>query len=150
MATDTLNMNAVGLPVATGIETTGANNANGSSAGDASRMPAWINAKEGPGAAVMDVLRQPTVRKVLPFVVIFMLLMSVAVFFTSMKPTPYRPLVLMLNDADKQLAIEALKTGEYKPQTKPESAKLLENQQGIDKQIGEVMAELRQIGRAHV
>jgi hypothetical protein len=38
-------------------------------------------------------------------VVIFMLLMSVAIFFTSMKPTPYRPLVLMLNDADKQLAI---------------------------------------------
>ena len=79
-------------------------------------MPAWINAKEGPGAVVMDVLRQPSVRKVLPFVVIFMLLMSVAVFFTSMKPTPYRPLVLMLNDADKQLAIEALKTGEYKPE----------------------------------
>jgi flagellar M-ring protein FliF len=116
MATDTLNMNAVGMPVANGVETTGASNANGSAAGDASRMPAWINAKEGPGAAVMDVLRQPTVRKVLPFVVIFMLLMSVAVFFTSMKPTPYRPLVLMLSDADKQQAIEALKAAEFKPE----------------------------------
>ena len=116
MATDTLNMNAVGMPVATGVETTGASNANGSATGDASRMPAWINAKEGPGAAVMDVLRQPTVRKVLPFVVIFMLLMSVAVFFTSMKPTPYRPLVLMLSDADKQQAIEALKAAEFKPE----------------------------------
>ncbi len=116
MATDTLNMNAVGMPVATGLETTGANNANGSAAGNASNWPAWLNSKEGPGAAVMDVLRQPSVRKALPFVVIFMLLMSVAVFFTSMKPTPYRPLVLMLNDADKQLAIEALKTGEYKPE----------------------------------
>jgi len=115
MATDTLNMNAVGMPNATGLETTGAANTNGA-AGNTSRMPAWINAKEGPGAVVMDVLRQPTVRKVLPFVVIFMLLMSVAVFFTSMKPTPYRPLVLMLNDADKQLAIEALKTAEYKPE----------------------------------
>jgi flagellar M-ring protein FliF len=116
MATDTLNMNAVGMPVATGVETTGASNASGSAAGDASRMPAWINAKEGPGAAVMDVLRQPTVRKVLPFVVIFMLLTSVAVFFTSMKPTPYRPLVLMLSDADKQQAIEALKAAEFKPE----------------------------------
>ena len=115
MATDTLNMNAVGMPNATGVETTGAANANGA-AGNASRMPAWINTKEGPGAVVMDVLRQPTVRKALPFIVIFMLLMSVAVFFTSMKPTPYRPLVLMLNDADKQLAIEALKTAEYKPE----------------------------------
>ncbi len=115
MATDTLNMNAVGMPTANGLETTGASNASGA-AGDTNRMPAWINAKEGPGAVVMDVLRQPSVRKALPFVVIFMLLMSVAVFFTSMKPTPYRPLVLMLNDADKQLAIEALKTAEYKPE----------------------------------
>ncbi|MEY4726656.1 MAG: Flagellar M-ring protein [Pseudomonadota bacterium] len=115
MATDTLNMNAVGLPTANGVETTGASNANGSTS-SIGNMPAWINAKEGPGAAVMDVLRQPTVRKVLPFVVIFMLLVSVAVFFTSLKPTPYRPLVLMLSDADKQLAIEALKAGEYKPE----------------------------------
>ncbi len=122
MATDTLNMNAVGLPMANGAE--GASPATSPSSGNntpttsAARngVPAWINAKDGPGAMVMDVLRQPTVRKVLPFVVIFMLLMSVAVFFTSMKPTPYRPLVLMLNDADKQLAIEALKTAEYKPE----------------------------------
>ena len=115
MATDTLNMNAVGMPVANGVETTSAPAANGASS-STGNMPAWINAKEGPGAVVMDVLRQPSVRKALPFVVIFMLLMSVAVFFTSMKPTPYRPLVLMLSDADKQLAIEALKAGEYKPE----------------------------------
>jgi flagellar M-ring protein FliF len=115
MATDTLNMNAVGMPNATGLETTGAANASGV-AGNASRMPAWINTQEGPGAVVMDVLRQPSVRKALPFIVIFMLLMSVAVFFTSMKPTPYRPLVLMLSDADKQQAIEALKAAEFKPE----------------------------------
>ena len=115
MATDTLNMNAVGMPTANGLETTGSSTTTGV-AGDSSRMPAWINTKEGPGAMVMDVLRQPSVRKVLPFVVIFMLLMSVAIFFTSMKPTPYRPLVLMLSDADKQQAIEALKAAEFKPE----------------------------------
>jgi flagellar M-ring protein FliF len=115
MATDTLNMNAVGMPVANGVETTGASNATGS-ASSSGNMPAWINAKEGPGAVVMDVLRQPSVRKALPFIVIFMLLMSVAVFFTSMKPTPYRPLVMMLSDADKQQAIEALKVAEFKPE----------------------------------
>ena len=65
---------------------------------------------------VLDILRQPSVRKALPFVVIFMLLVSVAVFFTSMKPTPYRPLVMMLNDADKQQALEALRAGEFKPE----------------------------------
>jgi len=124
MATDTLNMNAVGMPVATGND----------NAADATSLPvrksardgtpAWLNAKDGPGALVMDVLRQPTVRKALPFVVIFMLLMSVAVFFTSMKPTPYRPLVLMLNDADKQLAIEALKAGDFKPEIDANSGQL--------------------------
>ncbi len=126
MATDTLNMNAVGMPMNNGND----NASDGgptplpvrkSPRGDA---PAWLNAKEGPTALVLDVLRQPTVRKALPFVVIFMLLMSVAVFFTSMKPTPYRPLVLMLNDADKQLAIEALKTGDFKPEIDANSGQL--------------------------
>lgn len=126
MATDTLNMNSVGMPMTTG-------NDNAADAGPTplpvrksprGNAPTWLNTSEGPGAAVMDVLRQPTVRKVLPFVVIFMLLMSVAVFFTSMKPTPYRPLVLMLNDADKQLAIEALKAGEYKPEVDANSGQI--------------------------
>jgi flagellar M-ring protein FliF len=126
MATDTLNMNSVGMPMTTG-------NDNAADAGPTplpvrksprGNAPTWLNTSEGPGAAVMDVLRQPTVRKVLPFVVIFMLLMSVAVFFTSMKPTPYRPLVLMLNDADKQLAIEALKAGEYKPEMDANSGQI--------------------------
>jgi len=73
---------------------------------------------------VVDILRQPTVRKTLPFVVVFMLLVSVALFFTSLKPTPYRPLVLMLNDADKQLAIEALKAGEFKPEVDANTGQL--------------------------
>ncbi len=124
MATDTLNMNAVGLPIATGADNAAASNANGTVSRATGAMPAWLNAKDGPGAVVMDVLRQPSVRKALPFVVIFMLLMSVAVFFTSMKPTPYRPLVLMLNDADKQLAIEALKAGEFKPEVDANSGQL--------------------------
>jgi flagellar M-ring protein FliF len=122
MATDTLNMNAVTMPMATGVDTTGAGATKEKSA--SGNMPAWLNAKEGPGALVMDIMRQPSVRKSLPFIVIFMLLMSVAVFFTSMKPTPYRPLVLMLNDADKQLAIETLKAAEFKPEVDANSGQL--------------------------
>jgi len=128
MATDTLNMNAMTLPsgqASDNAATAGANNATGSALKvEGSKLPAWINSKEGPGALVMDVLRQPSVRKALPFMVIFMLLMSVAVFFTSMKPTPYRPLVLMLNDADKQIAIETLKTADFKPEVDPSTGQL--------------------------
>ena len=123
MATDTLNMNAsMGLPTAPS-----ADNAAGTGSAPATtnnRMPAWLNQKDGPGAMVVDILRQPTVRKTLPFVVVFMLLVSVAVFFTSLKPTPYRPLVLMLNDADKQVAIEALKAGEFKPEVDANTGQL--------------------------
>ena len=128
MATDTLNMNAMTLPsgqASDNAATAGAGNATGSALKvEGSKLPAWINSKEGPGALVMDVLRQPSVRKALPFMVIFMLLMSVAVFFTSMKPTPYRPLVLMLNDADKQIAIETLKTADFKPEVDASTGQL--------------------------
>jgi len=47
MATDTLNMNAVGMPTATGLETTGAGNANGA-AGNASRLPSGSTPKKAP------------------------------------------------------------------------------------------------------
>ena len=128
MATDTLNMNAMTLPSGQAPDAnapTGANTTTGTALKvDNPKLPAWINSKEGPGALVMDVLRQPSVRKALPFMVIFMLLLSVAVFFTSMKPTPYRPLVLMLNDADKQIAIEALKTADFKPEVDPSTGQL--------------------------
>jgi flagellar M-ring protein FliF len=123
MATDTLNMNAVGMPMTTQVDAASME-ANGSVKESAKGMPNWLNAKGGAGALVIDVMRQPSVKKALPFVVIFMLLVSVAVFFTSMKPTPYRPLVLMLNDADKQLAIEALKAGEFKPEVDESTGQL--------------------------
>ena len=125
MATDTLNMNAsMGLPTVPAADNAAGSGSGNTPATTNSRMPAWMNQKEGPGAMVVDILRQPTVRKTLPFVVVFMLLVSVAVFFTSLKPTPYRPLVLMLNDADKQLAIEALKAGEFKPEVDANTGQL--------------------------
>ena len=125
MATDTLNMNpSMGLPTAPAADKAAGSGTGNAPATANNRMPAWLNQKDGPGAMVVDILRQPTVRKTLPFVVVFMLLVSVAVFFTSLKPTPYRPLVLMLNDADKQLAIEALKAGEFKPEVDANTGQL--------------------------
>ena len=125
MATDTLNMNpSMGLPTAPAADKAAGSGTANAPATANNRMPAWLNQKDGPGAMVVDILRQPTVRKTLPFVVVFMLLVSVAVFFTSLKPTPYRPLVLMLNDADKQLAIEALKAGEFKPEVDANTGQL--------------------------
>ena len=117
MATETLNPNPMALASAGANEANPPAAATGAAPTPASnRMPSWLQAKEGPAALVADVLRQPSVRKALPFIVIFMLLVSVAVFFTSLKPTPYRPLVMMLSDTDKQAAVEALKAGDFKPE----------------------------------
>ena len=115
MATDTLNMNSMALSAPSGADIATSPDTAVKASGTGG-VAEWLNAKEGPGAFLGDILRQPSVRKTLPFVVIFMLLLSVAVFFTSLKPTPYRPLVLMLSDADKQQAIEALKAAEFKPE----------------------------------
>ena len=124
MATDTLNPNPMALPSATPGDAASAD-ASATGTGLASkRSPAWLQAKDGPGAFVADMLRQPSVRKALPFMVIFMLLVSVAVFFTSLKPTPYRPLVIMLSDADKQTAIEALKAADFKPEVDASTGQL--------------------------
>ena len=113
MSTETLNTVAA-LP----------NSSEESPLRGSTRLLAWLNTKEGAGAMVVDMLRQPSVRKTLPFIVIFMLMVSVIVFFTSIKPTPYRPLVLMLNDADKQVALEVLKGADYKPEVDASTGQL--------------------------
>ena len=114
MASETLTPNTLALPA--GNADPAALAASENRASPSSRLPGWLQAKDGPGALVTDLLRQPSVRKALPFLVIFMLLVSVAVFFTSLKPTPYRPLVMMLSDTDKQAAVEALKAADFKPE----------------------------------
>jgi flagellar M-ring protein FliF len=124
MATETMNMNTMGLPATTGDNATAVGSPTGAVNNANARLPAWLDAKEGPVTVLADILRQPSVRKALPFIVIFMLMVSVAVFFTSLKPTPYRPLTLMLNDADKQVAIEALKAAEFKPEVDANSGQI--------------------------
>jgi len=124
MATDTLTPNPMALPAANGDAAASPAAAAPDALAASNRMPAWLQAKDGPGAVVADLLRQPSVRKALPFMVIFMLLVSVAVFFTSLKPTPYRPLVIMLSDADKQVAIEALKAADFKPEVDASTGQL--------------------------
>ena len=125
MATETLNPNPMTLAGAAGGEATAPAPQAAKPQTLDSRMPQWLQANGGgAGAVVADVLRQPSVRKALPFVVIFMLLVSVAVFFTSLKPTPYRPLVMMLSDTDKQAAMEALRAGDFKPEVDQSSGQI--------------------------
>ncbi|NBY04623.1 MAG: hypothetical protein EBQ82_04305 [Betaproteobacteria bacterium] len=69
-----------------------------------------------PMGMVRDMMRQPTVRKVLPLVVILLVVAAFGLASLSMKAPPYRPLTMMLSEADKQVALEALKTADFKPE----------------------------------
>jgi len=69
-----------------------------------------------PMGMVRDLVRQPTVKKALPIIVILMVVAAFGLASMSMKTPTYRPLTMMLPEADKQLAIETLKAGNLAPQ----------------------------------
>ena len=69
-----------------------------------------------PMGMVRDLVRQPTVKKVLPIIVILMVVAAFGLASMSMKTPSYRPLTMMLPENDKQLAIETLKAGSFDPQ----------------------------------
>ncbi len=69
-----------------------------------------------PMGMVRDLVRQPTVKKALPIIVILMVVAAFGLASMSMKTPSYRPLTMMLPENDKQLAIETLKAGNFNPQ----------------------------------
>ncbi len=69
-----------------------------------------------PMGMIKDMVRQPTVKKLLPLFVIMFVIAAFGLASMSMKSTPMKPLTMMLSDADKQVALEALKAAEFKPE----------------------------------
>jgi flagellar M-ring protein FliF len=65
---------------------------------------------------VRDLVRQPTVKKALPIIVILMVVAAFGLASMSMKTPSYRALTMMMPETDKQLAIETLKAGNFNPQ----------------------------------
>jgi len=68
---------------------------------------------------VRDLVRQPTVKKMLPIIIILMVVAAFALASLSMKTPSYRPLSMMLSDPDKQVALEALRSADFKPEIDP-------------------------------
>ena len=54
-----------------------------------------------PMGMVRDMMRQPTVRKVLPVLIILLVVAAFGLASLSMKTPSYRPLTMMLSEADK-------------------------------------------------
>jgi flagellar M-ring protein FliF len=91
-------------------------NAGRSSSNGLMARPVGNSALTDPMGMIRDMVRQPSVRKVLPIVVILMVVAAFGLASMSMKTPPMRALTMMLPEADKQLAIETLKTGNFKPE----------------------------------
>ena len=72
-----------------------------------------------PMGFVRDLVRQPTVKKILPIIIILMVVAAFALASLSMKTPSYRPLSMMLSDPDKQVALEALRSADFKPEIDP-------------------------------
>jgi flagellar M-ring protein FliF len=64
---------------------------------------------------VQDVLAQPAVRRALPAIVFLLLALLFWLVYAWMQTTPYRPLMTGLSEADRQAALEALRTADFSP-----------------------------------
>jgi flagellar M-ring protein FliF len=70
------------------------------------------------------VLNQPSVRRVLPLIVMLVVLVLFALTYAWMSVTPYRPVMPGLQEADQQAAFESLKTADFKPKIDPATGQL--------------------------
>ena len=78
-----------------------------------------------PMGMIKDMVRQPTVKKLLPLFVIMFVIAAFGLASMSMKTTPMKPLTMMLSDADKQVAMEALRTAEFKAEIDMSSGQIM-------------------------
>ena len=69
-------------------------------------------------------LNQPSVRKVLPLIVMLAVLVVFGLVYAWMQATPYRPVMPGLQEADQLTAFEALKNADFKPKIDPSTGQL--------------------------
>jgi flagellar M-ring protein FliF len=139
MATATASMNTgmMTMPTGTEIAPTTANNpgntASGSmalttapgttpNAGVSNGLSVWQNI--GLSDTFSKVLNEPSVRKVLPLILMLSVLVVFLLAYAWMQSTPYRPVMPGLQEADQQAAYESLKNADFKPKIDPATGHL--------------------------
>jgi len=73
---------------------------------------------------VKVILNQPSVRKVLPLIVMLVALVVFGLVYAWMQATPYRPVMPGLQEADQMAAFESLKAADFKPKIDPGTGQL--------------------------
>ncbi len=132
-ATATMNNGLMTVPSNAGAVAAPAPNSSGSmaltTAAGAGGAPAGGNGLSawqtlGMSDTFRQVLQQPSVRRVLPLIVMLLVLVIFALTYAWMQVTPYRPVMPGLQEADQQAAFESLKTADYKPKIDPATGQL--------------------------
>ena len=127
-ASATLN-NSLSIPSQTGTDLTegaDSSNAQGARAGSgALAKPMASQVLGDPMGMLKEIIRQPSVKKMLPLVVIMLVVAAFGLASMSMKSPSYKALNLMLPEADKQIALEALKGADFKPEIDENSGQIM-------------------------
>ena len=125
-------------PMPTGAALAGASNApvpatTGGALATTAQAPAGEATTEGALTAwspqtltqnLKVVLNQPSVRKVLPLIVMLIVLVVFGLIYAWMQATPYRPVMPGLQEADQLTAFETLKNADFKPKIDPATGQL--------------------------
>ena len=90
--------------------------ANPGDAGNAAGGPGgMLTTIAGPMGSVRQVLDQPTIRKLLPSLLMALMLLLFVAVYSAVNTPNYRPIVAGMTEADQQAAFDALKAGDFKP-----------------------------------
>jgi len=85
-------------------------------------LSAWRT--QGFSDTFKTVINQPSVRKVLPLIIMLSVLVVFGLTYAWMQTTPYRPVMPGLQEADQQKAFESLKTADFNPKIDPATGQL--------------------------
>jgi flagellar M-ring protein FliF len=133
-ATATMNNGMMTVPPNSGALSAPAPNPTNAGSMALTTAPEAVGAQPGGGLTVWQtlgmsdtfrqVLQQPSVRRVLPFIMMLIVLVLFALTYAWMSTTPYRPVMPGLQEADQQAAFETLRTADFKPKIDPATGQL--------------------------
>ena len=120
MATATLNPTAADATQTAGALTPVAPGAPDAAAPEVKTSVSLLGIKE----STARLLAQPSVRKLLPFISIGVVLLFFALTYAWVNAVPYRPVMPNLQEADQQAAFDALKNNDFQPKLDPQSGQI--------------------------
>ena len=106
----------------TAVATTAAGTPAGNGAATGTGLSPWST--KGFSESFSTMVNQPSVRRVLPLIVMLIVVVIFGLTYSWMNVTPHRPVMPGLQEADQQKAFESLKTANFDPKIDPATGQL--------------------------